>query len=174
MMNPFIYRTILLFAFGLPHVADGASPSVNLDVRIEGKADYKGASTKTQSRTLNIKIENYGKDTMPDVNVKWWIFGHNMKGHDLIILKQGESKVVMPPNGKTEVASSEIDATGTREHKVSSRKGGGRRGRTSTKTVPASGQEYYGYAVEVYSGNTQIAAEYSKPSFKENLHPSKD
>lgn len=174
-MNPFLSRTILMLAFGLPLVADGASPSVNLDVKLEGKADYKGSSTKTQSRTLNIKIENYGKDTVPDVKVKWWIFGHNMKNHNLIIiLKQGESKVAMPANGKTEVASSEVDVTGTREHKVTSRKGGGRRGRSSTKTVPASGQEYYGYAVEVYSGDNQIAAEYSKPSIKENLHPSKD
>lgn len=163
-----------MLAFGLPLAADGAPPSVNLDVKIEGKADYKGSSTKTQSRTLNIKIENYGKETVPDVKVKWWIFGHDMKGHELILIKEGESKVVMPPNGKTDVSSPEVDVTGTREHKVSSRKGGGRRGRTSTKTVPASGQEYYGYAVEVFSGNTQIAAEYSKPSIKEDLHPSKD
>jgi hypothetical protein len=173
-MNPLLSRTILMFAFGLPLVADGASPSVNLDVKLEGKADYKGSSTKTQSRTLNIKIENYGKDAVPDVKVKWWVFGHNMKDHGFIILKQGESKVAMPSKAKTEVASTEVDATGTREHKVTSRKGGGKRGRASTKTIPASGQEYYGYAVEVYSGNTQIAAEYSKPSIKENLHPLKD
>jgi hypothetical protein len=173
-MKPFIHLSILIFALGLPITADGASPSVNVDVKIEGKADHKGSSTKTQSRILKTTISNYGKDAVPDMKVKWWIFGHNMKGHELIILKEGESKVGVPANGKIEVASPEVKVSGTREHKVTSRKGGGRRGRASTKTVPASGQEYYGYAVEVYSDNTQIAAEYSQPSFKKKLHPEKD
>lgn len=159
---------------GFPMAAVGANPSVSVDVKIESKADYKGSSTKTQSRVLNIKIENYGKDAVQDLKVKWWIFGHNMKGHELIVLKEGESKVIVPANGKIEVASPEVKVTGTREHKVTSRKGGGRRGRVSTKSVPASGQEYYGYAVEVSSGDTQIAAEYSKPSLKEELHPKGD
>jgi hypothetical protein len=162
-----------MLVLGLPLSTSGASPSVNLDVKIEGKADYKGSETKTQTRTLNIKIENYSKEAVPDVKVKWWIFGHNMKDHAPIILKNGESNVVMPANGKSEVATPSISVTGTREHKVSSRKGG-RRGKITTKTVPASGQEYYGFAVEVYSGNTQIASEYSKPSIKDDLHPSKD
>lgn len=161
----------LVFLASLPFSETWASPSVKVDVKIESKADYKGSSTKTQSRILNIAISNYGKDTLPDVKVKWWIFGHNMKGHQLIILKDGENKVGISANGKIEVASPEVKVTGTREHKVTSRKGAGRRGRASTKTVPASGQEYYGYAVEVYSSNTQIAAEYSQPSFKEELHP---
>lgn len=173
-MNPLISLTVLFLTFGFTLAAVGASPSVSVDVKIDSKADYKGSSTKTQSRTLNIKIANYGKEAVPDVNVKWWIFGHNMKGHDLIIIKQGESKVVVPANGKIDVASPEVKVTGTREHKVTSRKGRGRSSRGSTKTVPASGQEYYGYAVEVYSGNTELSAEYSQPSFKEELHPGKD
>jgi hypothetical protein len=173
-MSSLISITILIISLGFPLVALGASPSVNVDVKIEGKADHKGSASKTQSRTLNIKIANYGKDAVPDMKVKWWIFGHNMKGHELIILKDGESKVGLPANGKIDVASPEVKVTGTREHKVTSRKGRGRSSRASTKTVPASGQEYYGYAVEVYSGNTQITAEYSQPSFKKELHPTKD
>lgn len=173
-MNLFIYLTVLILTVGIPFAAEGASPSVNVDVKIEGKADHKGSATKTQSRTLNIKIANYGKDAVPGLKVKWWIFGHNMKGHELIILKEGESNVVVPAQGEAKVNSPVVQVTGTREHKVSSRKGRGRSSRTSTKEVPASGQEYYGYAVEVYSGNSRIAANYSKPSFKDELHPRKD
>lgn len=171
-MNPFLSRTILLLAVGLPLVAAGADPSLRVDVNLESKADYKGTATKTQSRTLNINLENYGKDAVSDVKVKWWIFGHDMKKHtELVIMKEGEEKVVVPANGKSEVSSPEVSVTGTREHKVASRKGGGKRGRTSTKTVPASGQEYYGYAVEVYVGDDLITSEYSKPSIKDELHP---
>lgn len=175
-MNRFASLTILILAFGLPLAADGAAPSVNVDVKIEGKADYKdikGSSsrTKTQSRILTTTLSNFGTDTVPDVRVKWWVFGHNMKDHNLIILKQGESKVSVPAKGRIEVASPDVNVTGIREHKVTTRSGHGKRSRTSTKEVPASGQEYYGYAVEVYSGNTRIAAEYSQPSIEKELHP---
>jgi hypothetical protein len=173
-MKRFTSLTFLVLALGIPLAADAASPSVDLDVKIEGKADYKGSSTKTQSRTLNIKIANWGKAAVTDLKVKWWIFGHNMKDHKLIVIKEGESKTDVPAMGETKVTSPEVKVTGTRKHKVSSRKGRGRRSRTSTKTVPASGQEYYGYAVEVYSGQTPIAAYHSKPSIKEYLHPSRD
>ena len=164
----------LVFLLSLPLSGVGASPSVKVDVEIEGKADYKGSWTKTQSRVLNIAISTSGKDAVPDVKVKWWIFGHNMKDHHLIILKEGESKVVVPATGEIKVASPKVEVTGTREHKISSRKGGGRRAGTSVKKVPASGQEYYGHAVEVYSGNALIDAYYSKPSFEKKLHPRGD
>ena len=170
-MNPLISLTVLFLTFGFPLAAVGASPSVSVDVKIDSKADYKGSSTKTQSRILKTTISNYGKDAVPDMKVKWWIFGHNMKDHGLVILKQGESKVVVPANGRIEVASPEVTVTGTREHKVSTRSGRGKRSRTSTKEVPASGQEYYGYAVEVVSGGNRIAAKYSNPSIEKELHP---
>ena len=173
-MKPLLHLTFLVFALGLPRAAAGVSPSLDVDVKIEGKADYKGSSTKTQNRTLNIKIANYGTSPLPVVKVRWWLFGHGMKDHKLIILKKDESVVVVPAKKTIEVASPELKVTGTREHKVSSRKGRGKRSRTSIKTVPASGQEYFGYAVEVYSGKTRIAAEYSKPSIQDELHPRND
>lgn len=175
-MNLFVSLTILVLAAGLPLAADGAAPNVRVDVKISNKADFKdikgsSSKTKTQSRILTTTLSNFNKDAVPDVQVKWWIFGHNMKDHGLIILKQGESKVAVPAVSKIEVASPEVTVTGTREHKVSTRSGRGKRSRISTKEVPASGQEYYGYAVEVYSGNTRIAAEYSKPGIEKDLHP---
>jgi hypothetical protein len=175
-MNLFIPLTILTLAVAFPLAADGAAPHVGVDVKISNKADFKdikgsSSKTKTQSRILTTTLSNFNKDAVPDVQVKWWIFGHNMKDHGLIILKQGESKVVVPANGRIEVASPEVTVTGTREHKVSTRSGRGKRSRTSTKEVPASGQEYYGYAVEVVSGGTQIAAKYSNPSIEKELHP---
>jgi len=174
-MSRLAFFNCLLLALNLP-LAAAASPFLTVDIKIKGKADYKGASTKTQIRTLNVEIGNYNKDAVPDVKVKWWIFGHNMKEHKLIVIKEGESKVVVPAKSDSVFTSPEVKVTGTREHKVSSRKRGrgGRRGRISTKTIPASGQEYYGYAVEVYSGNIQIAADYTKPSIKEYLYPKGD
>ena len=173
-MKKIVSIRCLVFLLGFTVSGAWASPSLKVDVKIEGKADNKGSSTKTQSRILNIAISNYGDDTVPDVKVNWWIFGHDMKDHKPIILKEGESKVVVPAKGEVKVVSPEVKVTGTREHKVSSRKGSGRSSRATAKMIPASGQEYYGHAVEVYSGNTLIDAYYSKPSFEKDLHPKGD
>jgi hypothetical protein len=89
-----------------------------------------------------------------------------MKDHKLVVLSEDTSNVMIPAKKTIDVSSPQIKVSGTREHKVSSRNGRGKRSRTTTKTVPASGQEYYGYAVEVHQGKTLIASEYSKPGLK--------
>lgn len=171
-MNPCKFLTFFSLALCLPLALAGASPSLNIDLKLESTADHKGASTKTQSRKLTVEIANYANEDVPNLKVKWWIYGHDMKDHNkLVIIEEGESKVAVPARKTVEVVSPEVKITDTREHKVSSRKGRGKKSRSSTKTVPASGQEYYGYAVEVYSGDTRIEAEYSKPSIKEELDP---
>lgn len=171
LMKKMKYLTVMLLSLCLPLAAAEATPSINVDVTIKSKADYKGTATKTQSRTINTKIANYGSDAVSNVTVKWWIYGHNMKDHKLVVLKEDESKVVIPAKKTIDVTSPEVKVSGTREHKVTSRNGRGKRSRPSTKTVPASGQEYYGYAVEVYLGNTLVSSEYSKQGIKEELHP---
>lgn len=164
----------LIFAFSLPLAAAERQPGVKAEVKIEGKADFKGAATKTQSRILTTTLANYDKDAVPDVKVKWWIYGTGMKDNNLIVIKKDESTVTVPAKEEVAVASPEVKVSGNREHKVNSRKGRGRNSRTSTKSVPASGYQYYGYAVEVYVGDILIKSEYSKPSIKEDLHPLKD
>lgn len=60
-MNPLISLTVLFLTFGFTLAAVGASPSVSVDVKIDSKADYKGSSTKTQSRKLTVEV--YSGDT---------------------------------------------------------------------------------------------------------------
>ena len=166
MKKHMIYRMISILSVCFPLMAAESQTFINIDVTIEGKADYKGNATKTQSRILNTEIANYGSDAVSNITVKWRIYGHNMKDHKLVVLSEDTSNVMIPAKKTIDVSSPQIKVSGTREHKVSSRNGRGKRSRTTTKTVPASGQEYYGYAVEVYQGKTLIASEYSKPGLK--------
>lgn len=146
--------------------------SVRLEAKIEGKASYaEGKSeSKTQIRKIVAEISNTSDKAMEGAVMKWVIYGHDMKDHkNLKVIKQDEEKISIAANDSEVVETEEVKITGNREYKVSS--GGGRRGRSKTKTVPASGENYYGYAVEVIVDEKIVASYYSKPSIEKDMHP---
>ena len=144
---------------------------VNLKVDADGKADYTGKSSKTQSRSLNITLSNTGKETITGATIKWTVFGHTMTDHKLVTIKSGQSIKDLPSGAVTEFSSERLEISGVREHSVKSRTGRGRRARTTFKKVPASGHEYYGYAVQVYHKEKLLAESFSQPSIEKLLKP---
>lgn len=182
-MKTILTKSLAALLIAMPLAAAEPGSFLGVKANVEGKASYKdikGSSTriKIQTRTLNVEISNFGKEDIPGVKVKWWIFGHTMKDHKLVKLGQGERVVLAPARDGFKFASSKVEATGTRKHKVSSRKrpgkkSRGKKSRTTIKSVPASGKEYYGYAVEIYVGGKLVASIYSQPSFEKELHSKK-
>lgn len=144
---------------------------LNMKVDAEGKADITGKDAKTQTRTLKIALSNTGKEVITGATIKWMVFGHNMKDHHLVQVKSGEIRKDLPAGITVEVSSERLKISGVREHSVRSRSGSGRRARTTFKKVPASGQEYYGYAVQVFDREKLLAETYSQPSFKKLINP---
>ncbi|GAA5483926.1 hypothetical protein [Haloferula sargassicola] len=178
-MNIILSRLLAALLMGSPIFAADPGSFLDVSAKVEGKASYKdvkGSSTrtKTQNRTLKIEISNLGKEDVPATKVKWTVFGHRMKDHKLVELKSGESTVVVPGRDKVELSSAEVKVTGTREHTVSVRKRSRGKTRTTSQKVPASGVEYFGYAVEVYVSGQLVASEYSQPSLEKELHPGKE
>ena len=150
--------------------------SVRLEAKIEGKASYaRGKSeSKTQTRKIVAEISNTSDKAMDGAVVKWVIYGHEMKDHQkLKVIKQGEEKTNIPANHSKVVETAETKISGNREYKTTSRSRSqsGGRSRSKTTTVPASGEDYYGYAVEVFVGGKLAASYYSKPSIEKDLHP---
>lgn len=156
--------------------------SVRLETKIEGKASYaQGKSeSKTQIRKIVTEISNTSDKAMDHTVMKWAIYGHDMKSEKLKVIKEGEEKTSIPANDSEVVETAEVKMSGNREYKVTSRSrgnshgnsGGGRgKSRTKTTTVPASGEDYYGYAVEVFVGGELVASYYSKPSIEKDMHP---
>lgn len=160
----FLLSLFTLKLISLPALA--APPtSVGIKVEAEGKADYgdgKKSETKTQTRTLRIALTNTGKTAVPQMSVKWTIYGHTMDGHKLVEIKSGTENAALAAGSGIEISTAQVSISGAREHAVSS--GGGRR--MKFKNVPASGHQYYGYSVEVYDGGVLIASEYSQPSLE--------
>jgi len=60
---------------------------ISLKVNAEGKADYPGKDSKTQTRVLNITLSNSRKDKLTGATIKWTIYGHTMAGHQLVLIK---------------------------------------------------------------------------------------
>lgn len=149
--------------------------AVRLETKIEGKATYdRGKSeSKTQTRKIEVTITNTSQNALNGAVVKWAIYGHEMKDHQLQVIKSGEEKTTILANDDKVVETPEITITGNREYKVTSksRSRSGGRGRPKTTAVPASGEDYYGYAVEVFADGHLVTSYYSKPSIEKDMHP---
>ena len=150
--------------------------SVRLEAKIEGKASYaRGKSeSKTQTRKIVAEISNTSEKAINGAVMKWVIYGHEMKDHQkLKVIKQGEEKTNIPANDSKVVETAETKVTGNREYKVTSKSRGrsGGKSRSKTTVVPASGEDYYGYAVEVFADGQLVASYYSKPSIEKDMHP---
>lgn len=142
----------------------GEDLSLRLQVNVIGKADYKNGDSKTQTRSLEITLENTATSASGELVIQWKLHGHKMAGRDLVELKSGSITRTLPPSSKIEVTTETVKISGTREHTVSKRRGHGRNARMTTRKVPASGHEYYGYSVRVYDHGKLVASKFSQPS----------
>ena len=135
------------------------------DFRLSVKADGKSSYDKdavTQSRKLELSLSLAGKESAPDVVVKWTIYGHTRKDNAVVVIKSGELKASLEPGKTATLTIPEVTINGVREHSVSTGSGRSRR----AKKVPASGEEYFGYSVVLMYGSALVAEIYSKPSLK--------
>ena len=109
--------------------------SLRMEAKIEGKATYdRGKSkSKTQTRKIEVTLTNTSQNALDGAVVKWVIYGHEMKDHQLKVIKSGEEKTTIPANDSKVVETAEIKVTGNREYKVTS-KSGEKRGKSRSKT----------------------------------------
>lgn len=135
-----------------------------LRVKLEGKAEYgEGRSeSKIQYRSLVVDVSNSTKTDMPAVEVRWAIYGKTMDGNTLKEISSNSETRQIPAGQTVTLQTPELGIEGARKHAVAS--GGGRR--KKFKEVPASGERYYGYAVELLVGGRVVASDYSQPSLK--------
>ncbi len=160
-----IYITIiacLLTSSGFSAAPEARNFGLKVDA--EGNATYNHDSV-TQIRKLRIDLSLAGKEPASNLVVKWTIYAHTRKDHKQVVIDSGEIKAGLEGGKSVSLTTPQVAIKGVREHSVTSGRGRSRR----SKKVPASGNEYYGYAVEVSQGSTLVAEAYSKPSLK-NSH----
>ena len=159
------------------HAGAQSSSSLRMETEIDGKATYseKSSKEKTQARKLTVEVSNTADKPVAATTVRWAIYGHTMNGNKLVVIKQGKQEITVPARGKTSVSSPEVKITGNREQTVAvkaptKKKGSSKsKNKVTYKKIPAAGQDYYGYGVEVLTNGKVIASEYSKPSIEEDM-----
>lgn len=132
-----------------------------LKVKEDGRSTHDDDAV-TQVRKLELALSRTGKEPALDLVVKWTIYGHTRNDNKEVVIESGELKASLEGGKSITLTTPQVTIKGVREHSVST--GGGRRRRS--KNIPASGEEYIGYSVEVLNGTTVVAEAYSKPSLK--------
>ena len=178
-------QSILLaaaFAFTGGHAsASFHSSPVRLDVSVHGgdsHARIQGSSAvkHDQKEELEINVSSVSKNLPSGLQLKWFMFGRDLKSNRVGVLRSGEAKVELGGRGSQVINSAKIEAKSTPEHSVVSR-GRGRGGRTggsrgSVKKVAATGDKYIGYGVQVLNGSKVVAETFYPPSLKQSASAS--
>ncbi len=130
----------------------------------QAKAGKRAQGANTQHRSLTIKLSNNSAEPIDGLVVKYFFLGHDVKDHNVKVLKQGERKSSLSPRGSDTVESEEVTSVYTDAH--SEAKKGKGKSKGGSKKVAASGQKIIGYAVQVFNGSKVEAEYYSETSYK--------
>jgi len=128
----------------------------------------------SQSKALKVHISNGSAADVPGLRVKYFYFGRSLKGGEISILKQGESKANVASHDSITVEVPDIESAYTEEH---GKRVGGKGGRGAPrpqkhvryKDVEATGTKLIGYGVQVFFANKLVAESFSEPGLKSNV-----
>ena len=173
-------RSLLpLLATLIPFSATAQVSPIRAAVEQISKSESKDKTghSKTQVRSLKIRLDNNSNESFDGLEVKYWFFGRGMKESQVKVLKSGERKATIGPRGKEIVDSEEVSSSYVEEHYETQRGGGGNRGGGNNrggraKKVEASGEKISGYAVKIMKDGKVMAETYSEMSFKDKLKES--
>ena len=132
-------------------------------VRVEQVAKSESEkTTKTQKRSLKIFVSNASKEPA-ELTAKYYFFGCDAKGKDVVKLDEGAKPVSSKPLGTEMVESGIVTAVFEEERADGYTKG------KPGKKVEATGTKILGYAVQVFQGEKMVAESYDPPSMKEQI-----
>jgi hypothetical protein len=152
-----------------PVFAQGIAVTLKVDVVTETESKTQGASTRgiheravQQKRSLQINLTNASQRELADLTVVYYIFAKDVHSKDIVLAKKGQQTTSVKPLGKAVLNTEDVILT---SHSSSSKVTGGR-----TETTPAGGTKYFGYGVQVTSGNRVLAASFDPPELKSSTN----
>ena len=179
-LQSILLATALAFTGGPANASFHSSP-VRLDVRVHGGDSHARISRSSgvkhdQKEELEITVSSVSKNLPSGLQLKWFMFGRDLKSNRVGVLRSGDAKIELGGRGPQVIRSAKIEAKSTPEHSVVSR-GRGRGGRSggsrgSVKKVEATGDKYIGYGVQVLNGSKVVAETFDPPSLKQSVSAS--
>ncbi len=149
---------------------------VRVNVKTEGKAfDGKGAGEQ-QKRSLEITLTNKTREDLSGLKVKWVMFSTDLKSDKVGKAGSGEVNSNISA-GRSEVLEGKtVTMNYTQKHTVrdnagqnNNRNNNNRNNNNRVKTIPASGDRYRGWGVQVYEGGTLVGDAYSTQDLKSGM-----
>ncbi len=152
-------------------------PHVLLKVTLDNGSDYKkiqGSSGKSREEKIQLSIDLDNRDNLQvkDLRVEWTIYSHPLGNVKLDKAGHGSKMLTLEPLKSEEFKSDKITITGTPKHGIVSQdknrnnNNGNNQNNIITTPVAATGSQYYGYAVQLYSGSTLLDQAYSQSTLK--------
>lgn len=135
----------------------GAKNNTGVKTATPPKNDPKGKEdmyTHSTNHSLTIAVVNTTRESL-ELTIKATFLGKDEGGkHEVGPDKTLEKKVTLEPGKSEEYTSEEVTFTHTSAHRTAPAGKGGK-----PTNVPASGKQYVGYKVEVYSGNDLVGSD---------------
>jgi hypothetical protein len=120
-------------------------------------------SKATDQKRMEITLQNRTTAAYADLTVKYYLFARDLMAKDVIVLHAGTTQTSLPGLGSKKLNSEEVVMTYTPQG--SKRESSGRRAYTMVP-VPAKGQRFAGYGVEVWLGDAKLAEKFDPPELK--------
>jgi hypothetical protein len=154
------------------------SVNVAVQVRTDGAAVEGKGPADTQKRYLDITLTNRTREDLGGLTVKWVIFSSDLKSGDIDKAGQGEVKSSLSAGRSEEVKTQTVTMKYEPRHaeRVAQKNQGfnrggnqGRNRQQMVKVVPASGDRYRGWGVQVLRGSEVVGEAYSTPELKAKM-----
>lgn len=163
--------TLIIAAAGMGYrvlPAQAVSASVGVQITVKSDDDHKKVTgstvmTTTDKHTLQITLRGRPMDSESRV-AKWYVFGRNLKTHQVSVLGSGDAKVDLSANGVQTFESTQVTSTFTPMHTESS--GSGKK--KTAKRVDATGVKIIGYGARVFNGDKAVGEFFSDPGLIPN------
>lgn len=127
--------------------------------------DPKGSPKEIVDKKLTIRLTNHTAETMTDLEVKVTFYARDLTADRDVAEKTLKIKASVAPRRDATVTTDAVTFTYTPDHGVQVK---GRRGRVSSKRVPASGHRYAGYSIEISNKTALVGESYSAPKFRKS------
>ena len=124
--------------------------TVGKTVKEKHAAAQSGVASGGEDRLLEIELKNSSSQALANLEVKYWLLVRDVKSKEVTIGVSDTSTLTLPPHSQTVVTSAVVKCDFTPH--------------TSTgKSVPAKGNKFYGYGVQVLEGG-KIASQTYEPT----------
>jgi hypothetical protein len=112
----------------------------------------------TQEKQLEIIVANRSRQELSGVVARYYVFVTDIESKETSLLRTGSRELRVPPLATSRLTSEPVTLKYTRRYQ--------KKQRGQVVTIPATGEKFAGYGVQVYFGDQLLAEKFEPPELK--------